>query len=150
MMKFPLAISIFSFIIFGIIVSILSINFENHTVLARCPNGTHKSPSGDCEKVTNTKGMPRCPNGSHRSPDGDCEKVSGGDSSSSSKNNDKGSSKSNNNDDSSSSKGSTSEDDTSNTGDTNTLTTESNPSIQADSKTYKLVTKWGGFGKDHG
>ena len=88
MMKFPLTISIFSFIIFGIIVSILSINFENHTVLARCPNGTHKSPSGDCEKVTNTKGIPRCPNGSHRSPDGDCEKVSGGDSSSSSKNND--------------------------------------------------------------
>jgi len=42
----------------------------------RCPNGYHKSPSGDCEKVTDTKGMPRCPNGYHRSPDGDCEKVS--------------------------------------------------------------------------
>lgn len=43
---------------------------------ARCPNGYHKSPSGDCEKVTDTKGMPRCPNGYHRSPDGDCERVS--------------------------------------------------------------------------
>ena len=42
---------------------------------SRCPNGSHRSPSGDCEKVTNTKGMPRCPNGSHRSPDGDCERV---------------------------------------------------------------------------
>jgi hypothetical protein len=43
---------------------------------ARCPNGYHKSPSGDCEKVTDTKGMPRCPNGYHRSLDGDCERVS--------------------------------------------------------------------------
>jgi hypothetical protein len=43
---------------------------------ARCPNGYHKSPSGNCEKVTDTKGMPRCPNGYHRSPDGDCERVS--------------------------------------------------------------------------
>ena len=42
----------------------------------RCPNGYHKSPSGDCEKVTDTKGMPKCPDGYHRSPDGDCEKVS--------------------------------------------------------------------------
>src|SRR5215211_6164392 len=43
---------------------------------ARCPNGYHKSPSGDCEKVTDTKGMPRCQNGYHRSPDGGCERVS--------------------------------------------------------------------------
>jgi hypothetical protein len=42
---------------------------------ARCPNGYHKSPSGDCERVIDTKGMPRCPNGYHRSPDGDCERV---------------------------------------------------------------------------
>jgi len=42
---------------------------------ARCKNGYHKSPSGDCEKVTDTKGMPRCLNGFHRSPDGDCESV---------------------------------------------------------------------------
>jgi hypothetical protein len=44
---------------------------------ARCKNGYHKSPSGDCKKVTDTKGMPRCPDGFHRSPDGDCESVSG-------------------------------------------------------------------------
>jgi uncharacterized protein with LGFP repeats len=44
---------------------------------ARCKNGYHKSPSGDCEKVTDTKGMPRYPDGFHRSPDGDCESVSG-------------------------------------------------------------------------
>ena len=44
---------------------------------ARCKNGYHKSPSGDCEKVTDTKGMPRCPNGFHRSPDGDCESING-------------------------------------------------------------------------
>jgi endonuclease YncB( thermonuclease family) len=43
---------------------------------ARCPNGTHKSPSGDCEKVTHSGGLPRCPDGYHRSPDGDCERVS--------------------------------------------------------------------------
>jgi DNA-binding beta-propeller fold protein YncE len=156
MIKFPLAITIFTFIILGVMLSILSINFENHTVLARCPNGTHKSPSGDCEKVTNTKGMPRCPNGSHRSPDGDCEKVSGGDSNNndndkrSSGNNDKGSSKSNSNDGSGSFEGSTVKDVTSSPVDTNSLTTESNPSILADSKTFTLVTKWGGFGKGNG
>jgi len=46
---------------------------------ARCPDGTHKSPSGDCEKVTHSGGLPRCPDGYHRSPDGDCERVSLGD-----------------------------------------------------------------------
>lgn len=42
---------------------------------SRCPDGYHRSPSGDCEKVTNTKGMPRCQDGYHRSPSGDCERV---------------------------------------------------------------------------
>src|SRR5215217_6715583 len=42
---------------------------------ARCPNGYHKSPSGDCEKVTDNKGKPRCPNGYHQSPGGICEQV---------------------------------------------------------------------------
>ena len=52
-----------------------SIDFSSY---ARCPNGYHKSPSGDCEKVvkSSTK-LPRCPNGFHRSPDGDCECVTG-------------------------------------------------------------------------
>ena len=49
---------------------------------ARCPNGYHKSPSGDCEKVVLHVGkLPRCPNGYHRSPDGDCERVRDGSSS---------------------------------------------------------------------
>jgi hypothetical protein len=43
---------------------------------ARCPNGYHKSPSGDCERVVSHEGkLPRCPNGFHRSPDGDCERI---------------------------------------------------------------------------
>ncbi|MDN5847572.1 MAG: hypothetical protein L0H53_15010 [Candidatus Nitrosocosmicus sp.] len=42
---------------------------------SRCPDGSHRSPSGDCETVTDTSGMPRCDDGFHRSPDGDCEEV---------------------------------------------------------------------------
>ena len=42
---------------------------------ARCPNGFHKSPSGDCEKVMHAGTLPRCPDGYHRSPIGDCERV---------------------------------------------------------------------------
>jgi hypothetical protein len=49
---------------------------------ARCPNGYHKSPSGDCEKVTHSGGLPRCSDGYHRSPDGDCEQISFGGSNS--------------------------------------------------------------------
>ena len=55
--------------------SLASYPFFIEEIDARCPNGYHKSPSGDCEKVTDTKGMPRCPDGFHRSPDGDCESV---------------------------------------------------------------------------
>ena len=53
---------------------------EPHQAFARCPNGYHKSPSGDCEKVVPHEGLPRCPNGYHRSPSGDCEAVSNGNS----------------------------------------------------------------------
>ncbi len=48
------------------------------SVDARCPDGYHESPSGDCEKATHSGGLPRCPDGFHRSPDGDCERVSSG------------------------------------------------------------------------
>jgi len=41
--------------------------------IARCPNGTHRSPSGDCETIVPHTGLPRCPNGS---PSRDCEQVS--------------------------------------------------------------------------
>jgi hypothetical protein len=62
----------------------ISITTESHQAIARCPNGTHKSPSGDCESVIKsaTK-LPRCPNGFHRSPTGDCESVASSSTSSS-------------------------------------------------------------------
>jgi endonuclease YncB( thermonuclease family) len=50
------------------------------SVDARCQNGFHQSPSGDCERVTHSGGLPRCDDGFHRSPDGDCERVSSGNS----------------------------------------------------------------------
>ncbi len=50
----------------------------DHQAFARCPNGTHKSPSGACEQVVPHEGLPRCPNGFHRSPSGICEAVNGG------------------------------------------------------------------------
>ncbi|HET6589017.1 MAG TPA: hypothetical protein VFG45_02515 [Candidatus Nitrosocosmicus sp.] len=46
---------------------------------SRCPDGFHRSPDGDCERVTDTSGMERCPDGFHRSPDGDCERVNNDD-----------------------------------------------------------------------
>lgn len=57
--------------------SIILLSIEPHeAAFARCPNGYHKSPSGDCEKVVDLPdNLPICPDGSHRSPDGDCEKV---------------------------------------------------------------------------
>lgn len=66
--------------------SIILLSIEPHeAAFARCPNGYHKSPSGDCEKVVDlTDNLPICPDGSHRSPDGDCEKVTVSSSSSSS------------------------------------------------------------------
>ncbi|MGB7954706.1 MAG: hypothetical protein WCF23_12075 [Candidatus Nitrosopolaris sp.] len=48
---------------------------EQHQASARCPNGSHKSPSGECEGVTSHQGLSRCPNGYHRSPSGSCEAV---------------------------------------------------------------------------
>ena len=67
-----------------IVLSIMSViffvspSFTFKNAEARCPNGTHKSPSGDCETVTSHEGLSRCPNGTHRSPDGDCESVDNG------------------------------------------------------------------------
>ena len=51
--------------------------FEQFHAFARCPNGTHKSPSGVCEQVVPHEGLSRCPNGFHRSPSGTCEAVNG-------------------------------------------------------------------------
>ena len=85
--------------LFGSFTISLSSYLPIQDVSARCPTGYHKSPSGDCEKVIDTKGMPRCPNGYHRSPYGDCELVSEDDDSNSdkiSKNNNYNSKKDNN------------------------------------------------------
>ena len=58
---------------------------QEQQAFARCPNGYHMSPSGDCEKVVDLPNdLPRCPNGYHRSPDGDCERVAGASTESSS------------------------------------------------------------------
>ena len=42
----------------------------------RRPDGYHRCPHEDCERVTDTSSMERCPNGFHRNPDGDCERRS--------------------------------------------------------------------------
>jgi len=63
-----------------------SSTLQQHQVYARCPNGTHKSPSGTCEQVVPHQGLPRCPNGYHRSPSGICEAVNGNSNSQSNNN----------------------------------------------------------------
>ena len=72
MLSFPIVMVICTSAIFF---SSAFISSHLTDVEARCPNGYHKSPSGDCEKVTHSGGLPRCPDGYHRSPDGDCEIV---------------------------------------------------------------------------
>lgn len=68
------------FCVSTLLLALIPAAIDPFSVDARCPIGTHKSPSGDCEKVTHSGGLPRCPNGYHRSPDGDCERVSSGNS----------------------------------------------------------------------
>jgi hypothetical protein len=63
-------------ICFAIMTMVFSIIMPTSITIARCHNGTHKSPSGDCETVVPHTGLPRCANGFHRSPSGDCEQVS--------------------------------------------------------------------------
>jgi endonuclease YncB( thermonuclease family) len=70
MLSFPIVMVICTSAIFF---SSAFISSHLTEVAARCPNGYHKSPNGDCEKVTHNGGLPRCPDGYHRSPDGDCE-----------------------------------------------------------------------------
>ena len=80
------SINLFTLLLVSSSLSIILLSIEPHeAAFARCPNGYHKSPSGDCEKVVDLPdNLPRCPDGSHRSPDGDCEKVTVSSSSSSS------------------------------------------------------------------
>jgi len=65
-------LSIVNLVLFSLL---LTLAVENNQAFARCPNGTHKSPSGVCEQVVPHVGLPRCPNGFHRSPSGICEQV---------------------------------------------------------------------------
>ena len=69
---------IISFLFSSLAIVLITIPYVFHPQQAdaRCPNGYHKSSSGDCERVVSHEGkLPRCPNGFHRSPDGDCERV---------------------------------------------------------------------------
>lgn len=66
----------------GLMFVLATLQNYSQEILARCPNGYHKSPSGDCEKYDPHKGLPRCDNGYHRSPSGHCEKVGGSNGSS--------------------------------------------------------------------
>src|SRR5438876_8391535 len=58
-----------------LLLTMSAITPDKNQAFARCPNGTHKSPSGDCETVVPHAGLPRCPNGFHRSPSGICEQA---------------------------------------------------------------------------
>ena len=62
----------------SLLLSLILVSSSPLAVEARCINGYHISPDGDCEIVTNMGGLPRCPDGYHRSPSGDCEQVSSG------------------------------------------------------------------------
>lgn len=78
--SYSIAIIFSLFLVTGLPISYNYSDNQFPTAEARCPNGYHKSPSGDCEPVLHHGGLPRCPNGSHRSPSGDCERVSDGSS----------------------------------------------------------------------
>jgi hypothetical protein len=47
-----------------------------HGQLPVCPDGSQRSPNGNCELVIPLPDLPRCPNGSQRSPSGFCESTS--------------------------------------------------------------------------
>ena len=82
---------IISFLITSLVIVLITIPYVFYLQVAeaRCPNGYHKSPSGDCERVVSHEGkLPRCPNGFHRSPDGDCERVADNNSNDGNNNND--------------------------------------------------------------
>ena len=58
-----------------LLLSMSATTLDKNQAFARCPNGTHKSPSGDCETVVSHAGLPRCPNGFHISSGSICEQV---------------------------------------------------------------------------
>jgi hypothetical protein len=69
-------VALISIILLSSLLLSMSVNTpDKNQAFARCPNGTHKSPSGDCETIVPHAGLPRCPNGFHRSPGGICEQA---------------------------------------------------------------------------
>ena len=77
--RYKVLVILITFILsLSLLMATVSTYLQDLDVFARCPNGYHKSPSGDCEKVVKSSAkLPRCPNGNHRSPDDDCELVTG-------------------------------------------------------------------------
>jgi hypothetical protein len=75
--SYRLVILIFTILVSSVLLlsSMSATTLDKNQAFARCPAGTHKSPSGDCETVASHAGLPRCPNGFHRSPGGICEPV---------------------------------------------------------------------------
>jgi len=62
----------------AVLLSLILITANSPAAEARCPDGYHMSPSGDCEKVTHSGGLQRCPSGYNRKKTGNCEQVSSG------------------------------------------------------------------------
>ena len=62
----------------GLMFVLATLQNYSQEILARCPNGYHKSPSGDCEKVSGSNGYPKkCSSGYHKDENtGKCMKVS--------------------------------------------------------------------------
>lgn len=75
--SYRLVVLIFTILVSSVLLlsSMSATTLDKNQAFARCPAGTHKSPSGDCETVASHAGLPRCPNGFHRSPGGICEPV---------------------------------------------------------------------------
>lgn len=62
----------------GLMFVLATLQNYSQEILARCPNGYHRSPSGHCEKVGGSNGSSKkCPSGYHKDENtGKCMKVS--------------------------------------------------------------------------
>ena len=63
----------------GLMLVLTTLQDYSQEILARCPNGYHKSPLRDCEKVSGSNGSPKkCSSGYHKDENTDkCKKFSG-------------------------------------------------------------------------
>jgi hypothetical protein len=72
-----ISLAAISFLIFSLMILGWG-DIQNHISFARCPNGLHRGPSGDCEPfIKSVTKLPQCPNGLHRGLSGICENVNG-------------------------------------------------------------------------